>query len=70
MAPAVTFAEVEELEAAASEKSCPAPEMATVCGLPGALSAIVSVPLRAPPAVGANVTAIVQFAPAATLVPR
>ncbi len=48
----------------------PAPERATVCGLPLALSVIVTIADRAPAAVGVKVTMIVQFAPAATLVPQ
>lgn len=38
-----------------------------MCGLPGALSLMVIVPLRAPVAGGVNVTLIVQLAPGATL---
>jgi hypothetical protein len=51
--------------AAAIEKSAaltPFPVNGTVCGLPLALSVIVSVPTRAPNAVGVKVTLIVQFA--------
>jgi hypothetical protein len=48
----------------------PLPLKATVCGDPAALSVIVSEPLRVPVAVGVNVTAIMQFAPAATDVPQ
>lgn len=51
-------------------KSVPVPESATVCGLPVALSVIVTIADRAPAVVGAKVTVIVQFAPAATLVPH
>ncbi len=56
--------------AAVTLKSVPAPERATVCGLPVALSVIVTIADRAPTAVGVKVTMIVQFAPAATLVPQ
>jgi hypothetical protein len=42
-------------------KSVPMPVSETVRGLPLALSVIVMVPLRAPVAVGVNVTLIVQF---------
>src|SRR5712691_12342229 len=59
--PALTVA----VEGAVTVKSQPVPVNGTVCGLPAALSVIVSVPVRAPTAVGANVTLIVQFAPAA-----
>src|SRR5438128_5108384 len=46
------------------------PASATVCGLPLALSVMVRVPVRAPSAVGLNVTVIVQLAPADTLAPQ
>jgi hypothetical protein len=39
----------------------------TVCGLPGALSAIERMPFKLPATVGANVTLMVQPAPAGTL---
>jgi hypothetical protein len=45
----------------------PVPARLTVWGLPGALSLIVRVPLRAPTAVGVNVTLIVQVPLAATV---
>jgi hypothetical protein len=48
----------------------PVPERLAVCGLFVALSVTVNVPLRAPVAVGVNVTLIVQLAPAATLAPQ
>ena len=41
-----------------------------VCGLPLALSVIVTAPLRAPLAVGVNVTLMVQFAFCATVEPQ
>ncbi len=63
----MTVAEVEEV---VGVKSIPVPISATVCGLPGALSEMVMLPLRAPPAVGVNVTLIAQLAPAATLAPQ
>jgi hypothetical protein len=50
--------------------TAPVPARATVLGLPGALSVIVTVPDRDPDAVGAKVTLIVQEAPAATDVPQ
>jgi len=46
----------------------PFPVRLTVCGLPPALSVMVKVPVRAPAAVGVNVTLIIQFAPAASVV--
>src|SRR6266513_3634560 len=51
--------------AAPSVKSVPVPVRLTVCGLPQALSVMVKFPVRAPAAVGVNVTLIVQvFDPA------
>ena len=51
-------------------KSAPAPVRPTVCGLPLALSVIVSVPVRLPLVVGVKVTFTVHEAFAATLVPQ
>jgi len=48
----------------------PVPERATVCGLPGALSVMVKVPVRVPEAVGVKVTSILQFFPAASVLPQ
>ena len=48
----------------------PVPLRFTVCGLSDALSTIVSVPTRAPAAVGENVTPILQVAPATRLTAR
>jgi hypothetical protein len=48
----------------------PVPLRLAVCGVLGALSVIVRVPVRLPGAVGLNVTWIVQLAPPATLVPQ
>ena len=45
-----------------TEKSSPVPDSATVCGLPSALSAMVTDAVREPPAVGLNVTLMVQLA--------
>src|SRR5579863_8609441 len=44
----------------------PSPARLTVCGLPGALSVMVKVPVRLPEAVGTKLTSIVQLAPAAS----
>src|SRR5215470_19686679 len=46
------------------------PERATVCGLPAALSVIVSVPAIAPAVEGVNTTEIWQAAPATRLAPQ
>src|SRR5436305_136269 len=48
----------------------PAPESVTLCGLPAALSVIVTAPVRVPVAVGVNVRLMAQFAPAASDVPQ
>jgi hypothetical protein len=48
----------------------PVPLRATVCGLPTALSLILSVAVRVPVAVGRKVTLIVQLAPAAKVLPH
>jgi hypothetical protein len=51
-------------------ETTPVPVIATLCGLPVALSVIVNAPVRLPAAVGLNTTLIVQFPPAATLPPH
>ena len=51
--------------AAVAVGETPVPVREAVCGLPAALSVTVRKPARAPPAVGVNVTLIVQVAPAA-----
>ena len=48
----------------------PLPVRFTMCGLPLALSLIVTVPFCVPVDVGLNVTLMVQFAPAATEAPQ
>jgi hypothetical protein len=48
----------------------PVPVKLTACGLPLALSVIVSDALRDPVADGVNVTLIVQLTPAPTLLPQ
>jgi hypothetical protein len=48
----------------------PVPVRLVVCGLPGALVATVSVPVRVPSAVGLNWTLMVQEPPGATDVPQ
>src|SRR5947208_2305740 len=66
------WATVTVVGAAPSVKSggglVPFPVRLTVCGLPPALSVMVKVPVRAPATVGVNVTLIMQFAPAASVV--
>ena len=64
---------VEPPEGIVRVKSWPMPLKLTVCVLPAVpllSSVMVSVPVRAPTAVGVNVTLMVQEAPAATLVPQ
>ena len=48
----------------------PVPERLTVCGLPLALSVMLTEAVRLPLAEGVNVTLIVQLAPAATELPH
>jgi hypothetical protein len=42
------------------------PVRLTMCGLPAALSVILTAPVRVPVAVGVNLTVILQLDPAAT----
>jgi len=67
--PAVTVAVVEP-PAAAREKSVALPVRATTCGLPLALSVIVSEPVRLPLLVGTKATLRVQFPPGPTALPH
>jgi hypothetical protein len=53
-----------------SEALEPVPVKLTVCGLPLALSVMVSMPVRVPLAVGVKVTLMLQTPPAAKLVPQ
>src|SRR6266851_1832291 len=48
----------------------PVPVSETTCGLPAALSVMVTAPLRVPLSVGVNVTLTVQLAPMPTVVPQ
>jgi len=48
----------------------PVPVRLTVCGLPAALSEMLTVAARVPAAVGVNVTLIVQLPPDATELPQ
>jgi len=62
--PTVSAAKVRlagEIDAPGAE-AAPDPVSETVCGLVGALSEIVRVPVRVPPAVGENVTLMLQLA--------
>lgn len=65
--PAVTVLELGEPEAGEMEKSVAKPERETIWGLSVALSAMTSVPVLLPAAVGVNVTLMVQLPPPATL---
>ena len=62
VAPAATVAELEPPDAIPRPRpgAAPIPVSDTVCGLLGALSVIVRVPVRVPVAVGVNVTSTVQ----------
>src|SRR5262249_15129455 len=53
-----------------SSTTVPVPVRFTVCGLPGALSLIETLPVRVPDWVGLNVTLIAQLAPGATELPQ
>jgi hypothetical protein len=65
MTPAVVLAVQDRIT------SCiPVPDRVTVGALPVALTAILSVAVRVPPAEGVNITATVQWAPAATELPQ
>ena len=68
--PGETVAEVDEPGGAVKVKSSPVPVSATVCGLPTALSVMVTTPVLVPVAVGLKVTLRVQLAPAATFEPQ
>lgn len=48
----------------------PVPCKVTLCGLPAALSVMVTAPLRVPLSVGVKVTLTVQLAPMPTVVPQ
>ena len=61
---------MDEPGGAVKVKSSPVPVSATVCGLPTALSVMVTAPFLVPVAVGLKVTLRVQFALAATLEPQ
>jgi len=50
--------------------AAPVPVRLTVCGLPAALSEMLTDAVRVPVAVGVNVTLIVQLPPAATELPQ
>jgi hypothetical protein len=66
--PALTVA--EDALAAIAKPVEPVPVSVIVCGLPAALSVIVSVPVESPEAVGTKVTLTVQDCPAPTEVPQ
>jgi hypothetical protein len=66
-----TFSAGNVLEAGVSVACTPpVPESATVCGLLGELSVIVSVPVRVPTWDGVKVTLITQLFPAASVLPQ
>jgi hypothetical protein len=67
---AAKFRLVGESVAAAATGTIPIPLRATSCGDPLVLSMTVTFPVREPAAVGVKATAIVQLAPAATVVPQ
>jgi hypothetical protein len=63
--PGLTVADVGKPFDGPRAKSEAKPDTETICGLPGALSVIVTAPTRFSVAVGLNVTEIWQLAPAA-----
>jgi hypothetical protein len=63
-------AEVDEPDGTVKMKSSPVPTSVTVCGLPTALSVMVTAPVLVPPAVGLKVTLSVQEVLAARLEPQ
>src|SRR5262249_53849661 len=70
-APVVPTATVPKLSETGESESCvPVPVKVTVCGLVGALSLILNVPVRTPIRVGVKVTPTLQLAPGATVVPQ
>jgi hypothetical protein len=66
--PAEIVCEVGDPDAGATVKSAPVPETITTCEPVPALSATIRFALNAPPAVGANVTLIVQLVSGSTVV--
>lgn len=64
--PAGTVAVLEPSEGTTSPRPAPLPDSDTDCGLPEALSAIWTLPVRLPWAVGVKVTEIVQLTDTAT----
>jgi len=68
--PTFVFGKLRPLGLSDTAGASPVPLAVTVWGDPVALSVTATVALRAPVAVGLNVTEIVQVAPAATLVPQ
>lgn len=67
--PTVCFAYVA-LTGVSLAWTLPVPDRDTVCGLVGALSVKVRVPVRVPRAVGVKVTLTMQFFPAASVLPQ
>jgi len=63
----MTVAEVGVTETA---KSAPLPPKLTTCGLPAALSVMITEPVLLPAAAGVKVTLMVQLAPTAKLAPQ
>ena len=61
---------VSEVGESAATGAVPVPDSEMLCGLPAALSVIVTAPVRDPVTVGLNVTLTEQFPPAATLAPQ
>jgi hypothetical protein len=68
--PSAWFPNDRLLEESVTDAAVPVPERLTVCGLPLALSVMLTKAARLPLAEGLKVTLIVQFPPAATELPQ
>jgi hypothetical protein len=65
LCPALTVCEVGEPDTGPIRKSWETPDRAMVCGFPGAVSLIIRLAARGPPALGVNVTETLQLPPIA-----
>jgi uncharacterized protein YybS (DUF2232 family) len=68
--PSAWFPKDRLVEESVTDATAPVPERLTVCGLPLALSVMLTEAARLPLAEGVNVTLIVQLPPAATELPQ
>jgi hypothetical protein len=70
LVPNRTFANVTALGENSRFAAAPIPLRLMLCGLPGALSLTVKLPLRAPASVGLNTTLMEQLVPAVIVLPQ